>query len=45
VFQFSNRQAIVFGVVMLVAGALTIWLMNHIVYDWWFPTQIAPPNK
>ena len=36
-FEFTNRQAVVFCIVMLFAAALTFWGVHYVVYNWWLP--------
>jgi hypothetical protein len=41
-FQFTNRQAAVFCIVMLIAAGLIIWGLNHAVHLW-FPGPYEVP--
>jgi hypothetical protein len=41
-FQFTNRQAVVFCIVILFAAALIIWGLNHAV-NWWIPPPALRP--
>ena len=34
--DFTNRQAVIFCVIMLVLGSLTVWGEHYFFYDWWF---------